>query len=102
MVDAAAHGGADPFAGQGEAVLVRHQQEGQVILPQIAVEAVYRGQVEQALHLGVNAAGEGRIVRRAAFPVAEDVRQTGENRVLSQVGEEQKVRCFAVHMILLS
>ena len=43
MVDAAAFGCADAFAGQGEAVLVGHQEEGQIVLPKIAVEAALTG-----------------------------------------------------------
>ena len=42
-----------PLGDETERVLIGHQQEGQIVLPQVFVKAVVGGQVQQPLHLAV-------------------------------------------------
>ena len=79
-----------PFAGQGEAVLVRKQQECQVIMPQVAVEAVERRQIQQTLDLPVNARDQRILLAGVVAVIRENAGELHENAVLTEIGVQQQ------------
>ena len=88
----AALAGADPLTGLGEGVFIGHQQPGEIALPEILVKAAHGGQVQQTLDLGVDPGDQFVPVHIAPLPVPEDLGQTNQDLIVSQVAEEQKVR----------
>ena len=77
----------DSLRGQGEGILRRQQQKGQIILPEILIKAILGRQIQQTLDLVVNPLGQRSAGHCPLLPVAVDRRQLREDALLTQLAE---------------
>ena len=67
---------------EAERVFVGHEQEGQVVLPEVFVKAVVRGQVQQTLDLVVEALDQFLPGQAAGLPVLEEGGEAAQDACL--------------------
>ena len=63
------------LTGHAERVFIGQQDEGQIIVPQIFVEAILGGKIEERFHLLIDPAGQSFFFCEIKFIVAEDAGQ---------------------------
>ena len=81
----------DPLGGQGEGVLVGDQDKGQIVLPEIFIEAVAGGEIQQGLDLHVDPVDQRGPVTAPGLPIPIDLCQFQEDTVLTQIAVEQQL-----------
>ena len=77
--------------------LCRSDQVGEIVVPQIFVKAVFRGQVQQAVHLLVDLSGQGFPVIVPFVELPADLSQTVKNALLSDSPVNDQFRCKTIH-----
>ena len=92
--------GADFLGDQGERRLRCRDQIGQIIVPQIFVEPVFGGKVQQAVHLLINVLDHGLFVAVPLVEAAADLREIPHYAVLSYSSVNDQFGCKAVHDFL--
>ena len=71
-----------PLGDEAEGVLIGHEEEGEVVLPQVAVKPVVGGQVQQPLDLVIEPPHQGLPGGAVALPLLKKLRQAAEDAVL--------------------
>ena len=78
-----------PLGDEAEGVLVGHEQKCQIVLPQILVKPIVRGQVQQPLHLVIDAPDQNLPGRCAALPLLKNTGQLPQDALFPQVSVQQ-------------
>ena len=80
------------FLGYQRKRCLRHgQKESQIVVPQVAVESVHRGKVQQSVDFPENIPGQLLIRRIAVVKTPADFRQPSEDTVLLDITVNHKL-----------
>ena len=97
LVHAAAFGRPHAFAGHGERILICDHHKCQIILPQIPVEPIIRGDIQKAFDLDIDPLH--KIFRGCVllFPVPVNMTELGEDTILPEVAIQNQFCYFFIH-----